>query len=62
MQLIEITSKLETELNIELYPTLFFEYQNIKALSEYFCTEHLEKFTDFSQCPETLFLFSWRTL
>ncbi len=43
-QLIQMTQQLEKEFGIELYPTLFFEYQNISALVEYFKTEHRDVF------------------
>ena len=41
-QLIGLVNKFEKDLGIELYPTLFFEHQTIKALAEYFATEHQE--------------------
>lgn len=34
--LISLTSKIEDELGTELYPTLFFEYQNISEMTDYF--------------------------
>ena len=36
--LVELTKKIEEEFSVELYPTLFFEYQNIKELAGYLCT------------------------
>ena len=41
--LITVTSKMEEEWGIELYPTLLFEYQNINDLSSYFANEHGDK-------------------
>jgi acyl transferase domain-containing protein len=43
-QLVALTNEIEEETSIELYPTLFFEYPNIKELTEYFCGEHKESF------------------
>ena len=40
VQLIQMAEQFETELGIELYPTLFFEYQNIEQLAAYFAREH----------------------
>ena len=37
--LIEMSKAIEKDVGVELYPTLFFEYQNIKALKEYFTSE-----------------------
>ncbi|MEM7381625.1 MAG: polyketide synthase dehydratase domain-containing protein, partial [Bacteroidota bacterium] len=34
-QLISLVKQMESELKVDLYPTLFFEYQNIDELSEY---------------------------
>ncbi|MCP4627839.1 MAG: hypothetical protein GY850_30625, partial [bacterium] len=45
--MIETAQNIENEIGIELYPTLFFEYQNIKDLSRYFSDEHKEKFSLF---------------
>jgi acyl transferase domain-containing protein len=39
-QLVALTSEIEKETKIELNPTLFFEYPNIKELTEYFSQEH----------------------
>jgi glutamate-1-semialdehyde-2,1-aminomutase len=36
--LVELTKKIEEEFSVELYPTLFFEYQNIRELAGYLCT------------------------
>ncbi len=38
---------MEKQFGIELYPTLFFEYQNIKELAEYFRTEYEEIFREY---------------
>ncbi|MFH1769187.1 MAG: beta-ketoacyl synthase N-terminal-like domain-containing protein, partial [Parcubacteria group bacterium] len=38
-QLISLAQGIEHELNVDLYPTLFFEYQNLKELSGYFASE-----------------------
>ena len=38
---------IETEIQIELYPTLFFEYQNIASLSSYFAKENQQEFSRF---------------
>jgi acyl transferase domain-containing protein/acyl carrier protein/thioesterase domain-containing protein len=43
-QLISLVQKLESEMNKELYPTLFFEYQNIKDLSAFLTNEYPEAF------------------
>ncbi|MCW5583945.1 MAG: polyketide synthase dehydratase domain-containing protein, partial [Gammaproteobacteria bacterium] len=40
IQLIKLSKELETDLRIELYPTLFFEYPHIRALAQYFSAEH----------------------
>ncbi len=44
-QLIEVGAVIQAEMAIELYPTLFFEYTNIKELTDYFYAEHTEKFS-----------------
>ncbi len=44
-QLIELTQQLEQEFGVELYPTLFFEYQNIHELAGYFSEEYPEEST-----------------
>jgi acyl transferase domain-containing protein/SAM-dependent methyltransferase len=38
--LITLAADIERELGVELYPTLFFEYQNIAELTGYFASEH----------------------
>ncbi|MCB0582681.1 MAG: polyketide synthase dehydratase domain-containing protein, partial [Phaeodactylibacter sp.] len=43
-QLIALVKQLEQELGLELYPTLFFEYQNIASLSAYLAETYPEKF------------------
>ena len=45
--LIEVAQSMEREVGLELYPTLFFEYQNVKELSAYFYEEHRVKFAEF---------------
>ncbi|GAX59141.1 beta-ketoacyl synthase [Candidatus Scalindua japonica] len=52
--LIETTRKLEKDLRIELYPTLFFEYQNIKELTDYFYQEHKGKISEYFNLKNTL--------
>ncbi|SFE51956.1 Acyl transferase domain-containing protein [Chitinophaga sp. CF118] len=42
-QMIGISQLIEKELDIELYPTLFFEYQNIGDLVGYFKSDHADK-------------------
>ncbi len=41
--LISMAGDIEKELNLELYPTLFFEYQNIRELAGFFLNEHSDK-------------------
>ncbi|MDA8562037.1 SDR family NAD(P)-dependent oxidoreductase, partial [Gammaproteobacteria bacterium] len=41
--MIGLTKNIEQELAIDLYPTLFFEYQNISSLSNYFAEEYPDK-------------------
>jgi len=40
-----IAQNLEEETGIKLLPTIFFEYQNIEELGQYFSEEHAELFT-----------------
>ncbi|MBR3772655.1 MAG: SDR family NAD(P)-dependent oxidoreductase, partial [Clostridium sp.] len=42
--LIALAEEIEKEIEIELYPTIFFEYQNIEEMTEYFSKEHKEAF------------------
>lgn len=42
--LIGVVEKIEKEIGIELYPTIFFEYQNIQELSGYLEKEHGKQF------------------
>lgn len=44
-QLIQVTKQLENEFGIELYPTLFFEYQNVEELAGYFSDKYSEVFS-----------------
>ena len=46
-QLVELADEIENETKIELDPTLFFEFPNIKELTEYFSREHQESFLRF---------------
>ncbi|MCP5004694.1 MAG: SDR family NAD(P)-dependent oxidoreductase, partial [Planctomycetes bacterium] len=39
-QMISLVQDLEKRVSIELYPTLFFEHQNIEAIAKYFASEH----------------------
>jgi acyl transferase domain-containing protein/acyl carrier protein/SAM-dependent methyltransferase len=43
--LIVLAQNIEKELGIELYPTLFFEYQNIAEIVSYFSRDHKEIFS-----------------
>ncbi len=43
-QLIAITNEIEQETQIELFPTIFFEYPNLKELTEFFVREHHDTF------------------
>jgi polyketide synthase PksN len=43
-QLLAMTDEITQETNVELYPTLFFEYPSIEELVEYFAQEHQESF------------------
>ncbi|SFE51876.1 probable biosynthetic protein, Pnap_2097 family [Chitinophaga sp. CF118] len=45
-QMIGISQQIEKELDIELYPTLFFEYQNIEDLVGYFNSDHAGKLAE----------------
>ncbi len=45
-QLLAITDEIKKETNIELYPTLFFEYPSIEELAAYFSQEHPASFTE----------------
>ena len=42
--LIAMVKKMEIEMGMELYPTLFFEYQTIRELSAYLAADHGAKF------------------
>jgi acyl transferase domain-containing protein/tryptophanase/acyl carrier protein len=46
-QLIAMSNEIEKETNIELNPTLFFEYPNIKELTRFFSREHQDAFIQF---------------
>ncbi|AOY76261.1 SDR family NAD(P)-dependent oxidoreductase [Clostridium formicaceticum] len=43
-KLVEIANEIQQETNIELYPTLFFEYPSIEEVAEYFSKEYQESF------------------
>ncbi|MCP4137096.1 MAG: SDR family NAD(P)-dependent oxidoreductase [bacterium] len=43
-KLVALSRGIEKELGVELYPTLFFEYQDIKELSAYFASEYKNEF------------------
>ena len=43
-QLVSLTEEIQKETNIELNPTLFFEYPNVKELTEFFNLEHQATF------------------
>lgn len=44
VQLIKLTNQIEKETHIDLNPSLFFEYPNIKELTKYFAKEHEKAF------------------
>ena len=46
-QLVELADEIESETQIELDPTLFFEFPNVKELTEYFFKEHQNSFLRF---------------
>ncbi|PYV42062.1 MAG: polyketide synthase, partial [Acidobacteria bacterium] len=43
-QLVALASEIAKETDIELYPTLFFEYPNIKELTKFLSEEHVDPF------------------
>lgn len=47
VSLVEVAQQFEEEIEIELYPTLFFEYPNIGELAGFFALEHREAFARF---------------
>lgn len=47
MQLIALSREIETEINIELYPTLFFEYVSVDDLCGYFVGQHHDQFVNY---------------
>ena len=49
--LVQMTQTLEQEVGVEIYPTLFFEYQNIRDLSLYFAREEAQSFAAFLKLP-----------
>lgn len=44
MQLIELCKEIENEVGIELYPTLFFEYENLEQLTVYLTENYNKQF------------------
>ncbi len=44
IRLTQLTQQFEEQFEIELYPTVFFEYQNIEELAKYLSEEHSEAF------------------
>lgn len=57
-----MSKELEDEFNIELYPTLFFEYQNIEELTQYFCKEHMTAFEKVLQIKKKVEPLQTKTL
>lgn len=47
-QLVAVAGEIEQDLNIELYPTLFFEYPSLKDLTAFFSREHQHSFAQLS--------------
>ncbi len=45
--MLSLVKSIEDDVDIELYPTLFFEKQNIFDLCEFFVEEHASEFSDF---------------
>jgi len=43
-QLVAVGAAMQEDAGIELYPTLFFEYTNVKELTDYFYNEHRHAF------------------
>ncbi|NSB14158.1 SDR family NAD(P)-dependent oxidoreductase [Clostridium beijerinckii] len=43
-QLVKLSEEIENDINIELTPAIFFEYPNIKLLTEFFVDEYKEAF------------------
>jgi acyl transferase domain-containing protein len=44
LQLVGVAAEIESDLNTELNPTLFFEFANLKSLTEFFAREHQAAF------------------
>ncbi|TCS93644.1 beta-ketoacyl synthase N-terminal-like domain-containing protein [Hazenella coriacea] len=44
LELVALTKEIERDAEIELNPTLFFEYPNLKELTEFFAKEHQSSF------------------
>ncbi len=43
-QLVQLGAVIQDEMGVELYPTLFFEYTNVRELTDHFHKDHREKF------------------
>ncbi|WP_160717044.1 SDR family NAD(P)-dependent oxidoreductase [Chitinophaga solisilvae] len=50
-QLVNIANMLAHETGLELNPTLFFEYPNVKELAAFFCTEYPDAFQHLLDIP-----------
>lgn len=50
--LIMVTSQIEHDIGIEVYPTLFFEYQTIRELARHFYDEHEASFAKYLHIDE----------
>ncbi|MGD2087048.1 MAG: beta-ketoacyl synthase N-terminal-like domain-containing protein [Candidatus Aminicenantes bacterium] len=50
--IVMMSREIERELGLELYPTLFFEYQNLEELCQYFCNEHEGKLSRYFHIEE----------
>ena len=48
-QMIMLSKQIEELININLYPTLFFEYPSVGSLAVYFCENHREAWQSFLQ-------------
>jgi len=53
LELIELSQYLENQFEIELSPALFFEYQNIKELAQYFSEKYKEVFSQYFQLQDS---------
>lgn len=48
MALVSLANQLEIEMNITLYPTVFFEYNTVEKLADFILSEFPETFKDFT--------------